>query len=89
MLFLVLLVGVRTVHLQVVVCILFYVSPNTCIHKYPVLILHTVIPAFFGTLDTGHIIQYFFGGNRITASGLWGRSLEFSTADYRKSGTKE
>jgi hypothetical protein len=75
MLFLVLLVSVRTVHLQVVVCILFYVLPNTCIHKYPVLILHTVIPAFFGTLDCGHIIQYFFRGNRILpvdfGEGVW------------------
>lgn len=54
---------VRAVHLQVAVCFLFDVLPNTCIHKYPVLILHTVIPALFGTLDCGHIIQYFFWGS--------------------------
>jgi hypothetical protein len=58
-----LLVSVRTVHLQVAVavCILFDVLLITCIHKYPVLILHTVIPALFGTLDCWHIIQYFWG----------------------------
>ena len=46
MLFLVLLVSVRTVHLQVAVCFLFDVLPH--MHsQIPVLILHIAIPALF------------------------------------------